>query len=195
MRVSDIFRDIQHSGINNNELRLLRTACSDFFEQANSQPLLKNLNQEPPFSKVKVRFHKKTNSFIDIFNRAFYEKHHISNLHQLAIFASPQSTFSANKEQASVFIFPKNGFKFLYNAEVTDANVEYGVVFDQLFETIDNQAASGMLKELLQYTYKTENLSEAIRLNAEVILFNISHYYAVRVDQFDSYSSLLSLLK
>lgn len=191
MRISDFFGKKPHSVLTDYQMRVIRTNCSTFLEQ--SQPLLKNSTQVDPFAKIKIRFHNQNNKFIETFNNAFLESHNISNLHQRALFASTVDTFVPDQDKTPIFVFPRNGFKLLYNQQISNANEECKNILENLSE--DNSNAELLLKHLLQYTYSDADLSEAINSKAEVILYNMPWYYGIRADLFENYSTLLQQLR
>lgn len=188
MRVSDIFRS---QPLSVDQVATLRTACSEFLDQSGGLPLFKVKEALSVFTKTKVRFHDKTNVFIETFNQAFFEEHGVRNLHQRSIFAS--STPPTPIDQL-VYVFPKNGFKFLYNSQVPDANSRYKFVFEQLLEEFDQAYAENTVKDLLRYTYEDHDLNDGINKGAEVILYDVPFYYAVKADHFPDYKQLLDFL-
>lgn len=188
MRVSDIFRS---QPLTVDQVATLRTACSEFLAQSGGLPLFKMKEALSVFSKSKVRFHDKSNVFIETFNKAFFEEHGVRNLHQRSIFAS--STPHADLDRL-VYVFPKNGFRFFYNSQVPDANAQYKFVFEQLLEEFDQKHAENTVKDLLRYTYETQDLQNGIANGAEVIIYDIPFYYAVKANHFPDYKELLNFL-
>jgi hypothetical protein len=135
--------------------------------------------------------------FIETFNEAFEEKFNVSNLHQRAIFANGAKSFVTNEGAEPFYVFPKNGYNFMYSPEVTNSNVEYKHTFEDLFEQFgeDNDNVATIIADLLQYTYTSTELSEGVTAGAEIILYNIPFYYAVKQSSVENYQSLLSLIK
>ena len=134
--------------------------------------------------------------FIETFNNAFEEKYNVSNLHQKAIFANGPKSFIEQSTAEPFYIFPRNGYKFMYSKEVENSNEEYKHTLDNLFDQLgeEDNNASTIVAELLQYTYTSNNLYEGVVSGSEIILYNIPFYYAVRRSAFENYESLLSCL-
>ena len=97
------------------EVQIIRERCSAFIVESNGLPLYKNLpNTYPDFHKVKVRHSKQH----DVMSKSM-------NL------AQPEP------ETESFYIFPIDGFQFLYNTEVKEATDLD--VFDSIFEQFGEQ--------------------------------------------------------
>lgn len=170
---------------------LLRKRCSQFLEQAEGLPLFKNLpNAYHDFHKVKVRFRKSNLPIAETFNQAFNDELH--NITQRAIFANGVILESEDKVEP-FYIFPINSFKFMYNKEVIDSTVEYKHSFDKIFEQFEDDTAQRLISDLLTYTYTNGNLVEGIESGAEIVIYNIPYYYAVRSSTVD-YEELLTYL-
>jgi hypothetical protein len=90
------------------------------------------------------------------------------------------------------YVFPIDGYKFIYSPEVKDAN-EYDQTLETLFQHHDNDYAIGMIKSVIGYDYITEGLSDAIDKDCEILFYGIPYYYAVRASTVNSYSTLFSL--
>ncbi len=201
MKIIDILQtDNNVTNISLSERRLLKT-CTQFLYESKEQPLLKNLRLKnlreyhKTVTKVKVRFHNRTNIVIETFNSAFEQKHGISNLHQRSIFANGIKSFNEGVDMKPYYIFPKNGYKFMYNVGVENYNETYKYTFDSLHEQFGDTAhAATLMTDLLQYTYTSSNLAEGISTGAEIIIYDIPFYYAVSQEAIE-YPALLSLLK
>lgn len=170
--------------------------CTQFLEQSEGHPLLKNILTEDFswFRTVKIRHHKKVTPFIESFNEAFANKFGIQKVHQRAIFANGERSHKQQNGTGSYYVFPINEFKFIYNTEVTSTS-KYQSTFEQLHETIsDEEAVKSIVADLLGYTYVSENLCEGIESGAEIVMFGIPFYYAVDKNAYPDYNELYSLL-
>lgn len=167
--------------------------CSDFLCLSEGQPLLKNLPcHYEDFRKVKLRMRKqKANTeFAKTFNEAFDE---IPHLRQRAMFANGSVSFIAESgEREPFYIFPINGFKFMYSREVTNSSTDYMQAFETIFHQF--QGDSNLMEQVLKYTYTKENLAEGIQHGSEIILYNIPYCYAIR-QTVGEYDDLLHTLK
>jgi len=196
MRVDDL---IQSDDLRE-ELLILLERCSEFLEESGGQPLLKNLPSEyGDFHKVKVRLRKShkedTSDFMDTFNEAFEDQLH--NLRQRAVFANgPVSFESADSDELEPFyIFPIDGFQYMYSKEVEDSSEDYKAVFDAIFEQFGSDKGNEVITDLLKFTYTSARLDEGIESGSEIIIYNIPYFYAIRASTVDDYSTLLTIIQ
>lgn len=164
-----------------NLVRQISTECSDFLNDSCGQPVFKLLPKTyTDFHKVKVR-HKRCDNIGEVFNQAFGP----NNIRQRAVFASAHIP-DVTTESEPFFIFPINGFRFLYSVEVRDSGHAYRQVMETLIHHLnDEQEASSLIADLLKNTYKQTNLADGILQGAEIILYNIPFYYALRASTAD----------
>jgi hypothetical protein len=181
-------------GLGIREVQTIKAECSQFLSETVGLPLIKALPiAYANFHKVKVRLQKRRDSVTDVFERAFGAE--FSNLRQRAVFAYPTVPLLSEQNDA-FYVFPVNGYKYLYSKEVTNSSSDYRRVVDTLFEQFDDEAqASEVVADLLKYTYASANLREGIEAEAEIILYSIPYYYAVRVSACQDYPSLLAMAK
>ena len=167
--------------------------CSEFLKASNGQPLVKMLPKGgPTVRSVKVRKRKSITSFDEAFNTVFSEH---ENIRQRCVFTNGVHSQSADPKLAPFYIFPKNGFRFMYSTEVTDSSQQYGSVFNHLKETMDEDNAIATISDVLLYDYKMTELAYGIRTGCEVIIFGCQSYYAIQKNSVKSYSTLfLSLI-
>jgi len=175
----------------------IKTTCINFINESNNLPLLKNLPiNYNDLHKVKVRWKKSVNTFSEAFNQAF--KHEQGGLRQRAIFTNGASSLQAVlDDQEPFYVFPIDGYKYTYSKEVENSSEEYKKTFDAVFEQFGNDKgqAIDIITELLRFTYANNNLHEGIEQGAEIIIYNIPFYYAVRTSKFEDYNELLELIK
>lgn len=176
------------------ELAIIKTECSQFLKESAGLPLLKSLPANyNTVQRVKVRQQKRTTQVSEVFNKAFENR--FNRLHQRAVFAYA-TTPSLREDQDLFYVFPTNGFSYLYCKEVTNSSSDYKRVIDTLFEQFeDSTKASEIVTDLLKYTYCSTNLAEGISASAEIILYGIPHYYAVNVSAANGYTELLDSLQ
>jgi hypothetical protein len=142
---------------------------------------------------VKVRKRKgETGDFTETFNEAFEAQH--PGLRQRAIFANGTTSFQpANtNESQPFFIFPIDGYKFMYSREVENSGHEYKQVFETLFEQFGEEKGNEVLTDLLRFTYTSKNLNEGIESGSEIIIYGIPYFYAFKVCATDGYDYLLA---
>jgi len=191
MRINDIYEYTEST----KEIEVLKKECGQFLSESEGNPLLKNLSISiHSFHKVKVRKRKNdTGEFTQTFNEAFESKH--PGLRQRAIFANGLSSFRPvlDEKTQPCYIFPIDGYKFMYSREVENSGHEYKQVFETLFEQFGEEKGNEVLTDLLRFTYTSENLSEGIESGSEIIIYGIPYFYAYDVSSaFNGYPGLLS---
>lgn len=171
--------------------------CSDFLKESNGQALIKFLPKKGQDSrKVKVRKRRKTenSSFDSSFNNVFITH---KDLRQRSIFASGQSSQNAqgfdDVLSEPFYIFPINGYKFIYSPDVFNSAVQYKEVLERFDRVLGKAEAIDVFSEVLKYDYLSTKLAEGIALGCEIIIYGIPHYYAIRKSTLTNYSSLFSL--
>lgn len=161
--------------------------CNQFLQISDGNPLIKNLPiHNDGFRKVKVR--KKKNikeDFVELFNEVF-EDH--EDLYQRAIFASSNTVTPNITDQIEPFyIFPIDGFKFMYAENVSNTSDTYKEIFDKLMQNLDNTQGIELFSDVLRFNYKKDNLAQGIKTGAEIIIYGIPYYYAIRKSLIDDY--------
>lgn len=173
-------------------LPTIKKECSKFLTESRATPLLKNLpTSYDGFSKIKVRVKNKNEIFIDAFNLSFSK--HKRNLFQRAIFANGEISFTPSVEEKlePFYIFPINGFKFIYNPVVTNAFENYKHAVENLMKYVPSETvAIEMFSKVIQSSYRAEKLDFGILCGSEIIIYNIPYYYAIRKSLIDDYSIL-----
>lgn len=165
--------------------------CTEFLSLSEGNPLFKNLPKKyDDFHKVKVRKRKRKDAFTKTFNEAFDE---IPDLRQRAIFANGLTTLiTENNEQEPFYIFPINGFKFMYSEEVTNSKFDYQQAFNTILEYVGDKT---VVEQLLKYTYTNKNLAEGISRGSEIIIYNVPYFYAVRSSTVTNYMVFLETME
>lgn len=153
--------------------------------------MLKNLpSSGEGFRKVKVRKRKNLkNEIVDVFNETFNDH---SELMQRSVFAQSMSVFQPSYEQdlEPFYIFPIDGYKFLYAEGVGNTTQTYKTTLDTL---IENYGTKGIktFQEVLKYQYSFENLVEGLASSTEIIIYDIPYYYAIRYSLVENYMNFL----
>ena len=166
---------------------------ADNLSESDGLPLFKNLpTYFDDINKVKVRRQKKKNEITQSFNEAFNNK--FTDLRQRALFTyASENNVPLEEDQEIFYVFPIDGYQFMYNTQVVDSNEEYKVALDTMFEQFDSHKhASQILSDLLQYTYTSDNLVEGLKQGVEIIMYNLPFYYAIRGSAVDTYGDLLT---
>jgi hypothetical protein len=181
MRLNDIITDINEreaiQPLLNSQVDLISSKCSDFLNESNGLCLKKTLNKSNTFTKLKARIKKYNDNFSESFNNAFIPK-----LRQRAIYANS----IVESLKPTYYIFPINGYKYLYNPNVYDSTI---------YETVrTNIGNEDLFKQLLQDNYTDSNLIEGISSGAEILFHSIPFCYAVNIKSFPDYSDLFNII-
>lgn len=170
-------------------LREIIRECSQFLSESKGLPVFRPLpSLYEDIQKVKVRKHRNRTRFSKTFNEAFEAE--VRDLRQRAIFTNSQ-LHEATENMDLFYVFPINGYKFMYCPEVTHSTNDYQQVFESLFKQFKDDKAEQLIHDLLKFAYVKDNLNEGIEKKAEIIFYNVPYYYAARVGSFE-YTELLS---
>lgn len=181
MKISKIiFNNIDHD-----QLSVINGSCGQFLEQSNGQWIKKNfhnnqLNNTEAISKIKIR-NKKITQFSNAYDIAFDYPH----LRERSIFCHGILGYTEKTNHTGYYIFPIDGYKFLYNIQVKNSHQQYKKIFEQNLQQTNIK--------VLKFNYKKNNLSYAIHSGCEIIIYNIPYYYAI--PQYTEYSTLLSKIQ
>lgn len=176
------------------DLRAIGEQCSAFIEESGGLPLFKALpTNYTDVQKVKARRRNIRTSFADTFNEAFAG--HINSLCQRAIYAYGLSTIEeATDELDPFYVFPIDGYRYLYSTEVESSSDDYKQVFEMMFEQFGTDKGKEVIADLIKFSYNSTNLVEGIERGSEIIFYDIPYYYAVRATTIPDYDDLLTLI-
>jgi len=160
---------------NDTRLREISLNCQQFLEESEGEPLVKWFSSEyPDIHRVKVRKRKTKNQFDSTFNDAFYE--HYPSLRQRSVIINKNK--SDGKEP--FFVFPSDGFKFMYSPTITDSDKQYGDTFKDITQSLSEDTGKEIFQDVLNYAYVSDSLPKAIVESSEIIVYNIPFFYVVR---------------
>lgn len=159
---------------------VLADFCSDFLS-LNSGPLYKTfptpLGQS--FKRVKVR-QKKSHKFIDPIIETGVQ---IPNLSAKQVVVSPTTQTIT---PSTYYVFPINGFKFLYASRPLKALED---AFDKLIDlNVDNSYEIAV--NLVRTNFKSDSLATAM-LADDIILYNMPFYFVAHTLSFPNYKQLI----
>jgi hypothetical protein len=182
--------EVLYTDVNLNQYKILKTNCSEFINESQQIPLYRSLPTTlDEISRVKIRHKKKNNALNDAFTEAFESK-----VRQRSIFASSVKPLREGKEEP-YYVFPVNGYKYLYSNDIQNSQTEYNVVCEALFEHCGNdKVATELISDMLKISYHNDNLHEALISKAEILLYSIPAYYAVKASTID-YDELMHIIK
>lgn len=162
--------------------------CSEFLKESGGKPLLKNLPKySEGFIRVKVRTKKMTDDFIENFNLAFADEK--PKLLQRAVFVQGESRFtpSTNSSFEPFYIFPIDGYKYMYNPHIHTTD-DYTHTFNTIINEVGVDALE-LFRKMLKYDYTFDKLEHGITSGSEIIIYDIPYYFALRKSIIDDYDS------
>lgn len=171
-------------------LPTLYKECSQYLKESKGRPLLKNLpSRYDGFKKVKVRKKNKNDSVIEAFNKSFSNH---KNAFQRSIFANGEGSFVQASDilLEPFYIFPINGYKYVYNPIVINFESQYKENIDSLTNNTSKSVAIDMVSMVIAQSYTNTNLSKGIKTGAEIIIYGIPYYYAIRKSLLDDYNEI-----
>lgn len=165
--------------------------CSQYLKESSGRPLYRSFTtQSNPIMenlyKIKVR-HKKTTepTLTEMYSEALVPK-----IRERSVFTHGTPRASQQNE-TQFFIFPKDGYKYLYSKEITDSSDDYKQVIDALIETVSYDKTYEIVTDMLKFTYSNKNLMEGIQEDAEILFYNIPYFYAIPTNSCSSYEEVL----
>jgi hypothetical protein len=169
----------------------IQTECSEFLFESVGHPLIKNLPKDSEaFRKVKVRKKKQTEIITSVFNETFKDDH--SQILQRSIFAHGADAFISSDDNhlEPFYIFPIDGYRYMYAPNVLSTTENYRATLDLLMETLGDNAID-TFQEVLKYHYRHDKLYEALTGNSEIIIYDIPYYYAIRRSIIENYGEFI----
>lgn len=171
------------------ELSTIHRACGQFLADSHGSPLYKLLPKAyKDVHRVKVRQQRYNNELDEAFNKAF--ESNFRNIRQRAVFAVPTMPMQTESTEP-FYVFPLDGYKFLYSREVKNSSADYQQVMNVLVEQFNNDEAINLVTDILKYTYVQTDLNEGIESGSEIILYGIPAYYAIRVSSVTNYNKII----
>jgi len=178
--------------VSSRELILLKEHCSQFLQEARTCPLYKPLPIDyNDFQKVKVRQRKQDGVLQTALTQAF--EHEYSKLASRAVFAYAHP-IEGEVLQETFYIFPINGYKYIYSKQVKNSAIDYKKAIETLVNEFDGSKAIDFITDSIKYTYTRENLMEAIQSQSEIIVYDVPYFFAVRQRTMPEYGKLLEMI-
>lgn len=163
--------------------------CSQYIQESKQIPLFRNLSTMlPDITRVKLRHKKDAQSPINhVFAEAFAPK-----VRERSLFA--KSTVSIKEDTEPFYIFPTNGYKYLYSLDVKDSTTEYNKLCETLYTSMDEEQATNVFSDMLRFTYHSDKLYQGIINESEILFYDIPAFYAVRVSSI-AYPKLIDYIR
>jgi len=166
---------------NTDDYKKISLECQQFLEESGGLPLLKYCSTEyPNLHKVKVRKrkHRDNIKFNELFNRVFSVEYPSIRSRSIII-----NDDYKNILDEMFYVFPIDGFKFLYSPNIKNSKNQYGTTLTEMQNMMKNEATSeSMFRDLIQYNYQQVDLEKAILDKVEIIIYNIPYFYVVRAN-------------
>lgn len=174
--------------------KVINEYCKSFLEESQGLPLVKNLSTANIVDRIKVRQRNFQSIIGDSFNEAFGDVYNKANLYQTVVFVNGLSVPLQEEGKEPYYVFPIDGYEYLYCEQIRDTNRDYHTTFGELFELLgeDKNRTKILLKDLMRNTYTNISLIEAINSRCEILLFNIPYFYAVKVSKVTNYQQLIA---
>jgi len=169
--------------------------CSGFLRESCGEALIKYLPIDSPDSlKVKLRKQRTSTDFDKLFNLVFMDH---PDLRQRCVFSNGVTGarhMNNNSDLEAFYIFPIDGYKFIYSPNVDESRIQYGEMLLNIVDAMgDETKAFKTFVDVLNYDYTSEDLATGISSGCEIILYGFTHFYAIRASSVKRYSSLFSL--
>jgi hypothetical protein len=162
------------------QLFLLRNSCSEYLHESKGLPIFKQIPAGITDSIARIKVRHKSNPI----NKYFGESVLQSSNGGKTIIESRSSPYPAGQ---NFWMFPINGYRYLYSPEVQD----YRSSIKHILEQTSDQ---DIIREMVQEMHISTNLVEGIASATEILWYGISSYYAVDCSSFMDYNELLTLL-
>lgn len=190
MLLDDVLHSVDYSGF-----EPIGESCHQFFKESGGFPMVKLLpTNYHDFQKVKIRKRKNVSSFTNSFNEAF--EHEMHQLRERSLFANGEVFFESikikNKSVEPFYVFPIDGYDFIYNKGVTNSAENYSETFNEIFNQLGESSADKVFTELMKFSYTSNNLQEGLVSGAEIITYGIPYYYTIRLSTINDYNNLLT---
>jgi len=172
----------------------LKVECDQFLELSGGYPAVRALKPDGRYVKrVKVRHKKNTTGFMRVMGDALKDEYEGIDVRSV-ITNGPYSTVEG---AVSYYIFPKNGFSFLFNPRVTD-HEEYKESYERLIKLdVSQNDAMAIVEDAIEYAYTSgeRTLKQALQSNKEIIFYGMPYYYAISAEKHPFYEELFYLLQ
>lgn len=162
------------------QLFLLKGSCSDFLRESKGLPVYKHIPAGITDSVARIKVRHKSNPINTFFGETVLRDCKGGK----AIVESQSVPYPAGH---NYWMFPTNGYRYLYSPEVQD----YRSSITQILEQTTNRT---MVQEMVQEMHINTNLAEGLASGTEILWYKISSYYAVDCSSFMDYNELLNLL-
>jgi len=189
MLINDILHSTDYS-----QFEPIKMGCQQFLDESDGVPMVKMLPvQYEDFRKVKIRKKKSCSIFAESFNMVFEDE--MRQFRERSLFANGKvflENVCSSNDTEPFYVFPIDGFDYVYSKEVMNSSDNYKAVFKKIFEQMGADATDKIFSELIKFSYTSDNLYEGLISGAEIITYGIPYYYAMRKSSIKDYDDLLT---
>lgn len=170
----------------------IKDSCSQFITESKGIPTFKMLSDTyEDFSKVKIRHKKHETLASHSLDSAVDAK-----VYNRAMFTYGNNILTSNQtDKQMYYVFPSNGYSYLYSTSVVQSDLAIRTMFFDLFEKMapnSSNQITNLVSDLLKFTYVDSNLCEGLSLGNEILFYNISCFYVVKQSSYVDYNELYS---
>lgn len=170
----------------------IKRNCQCFISEFGNAPLHRAFHRTTQNEvKVKVRHRKPSNMEWELYFNTHFSSQ-FNNIRQRAVFAYP-SAIPQTENYETFFVFPIDGYSFTYSPTVYDSNLQYSELFSFITSNFEHEEAAKVFIDNIEHSYKNDAPQTAIGSNSEILVYGISHYFAVRTSKYN-YTELIERL-
>jgi hypothetical protein len=165
-------------------IKTLFDECNHFLEHSNGIPLIKTLPKiGEGFRRVKVR-HRKTLSKVGKSFDAVIESEY-KNFINRCVTAYNHYPDITNPLMEHFFIFPVDGYKVIYNPSISNSTTQLEKIYSLLESSMGAESSMQTLSDMVAMSY-TPYKFEKNHNPCEFLIYDISHFYAIRTSIVDN---------
>ena len=149
--------------------------CQQFLEESEGVPLIKWCPRTyADIQRVKVRKRSQCSDFDAAFNEVFASVY--PSIRQRSIIVNDVR----GKRTDQFYVFPSDGYKFIYSPTIKNSQEQYGSTFTDIKKTLSAETGTEIFQDVLKYGYTTGSMHKAILDSSEIIVYNIPYFYVAR---------------
>ena len=165
----------------------IKTECSQYLNLLPTpdswlmKPMKSNTGMS---SKIKIR-HKKVKAEYEAEINNVFSSEHQKLLQRCLIAYTSNKSLNLNDDMTLYYVFPINGFKFMYNPIIDYSLQQY----DDLLDKLNDMGSSkrDIFYNTIKLSFKSDSLIEANQNSCEIIFYNIPYYYAIQKEYFENF--------
>jgi len=162
------FNQLYHNPKYSEMESVIADSCSTFIHESMGTPVFKLLPRKEIYEKVKIRVKSQTIPNANVRDAAFNVKQFDNR--SLEVFTTSAASHDG---MGLYYIFPVNGYKFIYNTKVDD-------IVDSCKKLATILPDKEIITEVLRYSYNHDNLLNGLEYANKIKFFNIPYFYAIK---------------